>query len=157
MIDYSLKFNGSFISEINNILSLYIQKGFNIKLLAFQLYTDEADNIFYKKLMTHENIQIINLNIDNYKEHFMSLDYVLSMRFHGILLGILFGKKVIGIVHESKNYQLCLDSKIEYIFLNDFCVDNIKDKSFNNIDKDILNKLTTASNLNFDFLKEETI
>lgn len=155
LIDYSSKFKKDFVYTINELLKQYIDDGFNIKLLSFQINTDRADNIFYKKLINHKNIEIIELNIDNFVEHFKNIDYILSMRFHGILLGLLFGKKVIGIIHESKNYQLCLDTNIEYVYLEDFSKQNIYNKNFKAIDKLSLDKLIKLSKKNFNFLKEE--
>ena len=154
LIDYSDKYGENYIPELNNILNTYIKNGFKIKLLSFQINTDKADNLFYERLMHHEDIEIVNLNIGNFFEHFNSLDYVLSMRFHGILLGILFQKYTLGIVHEVKNQQLCLETGVDYLFLNDLTLNKVMNSDFRRLDADMLTKLTLCSGVNFDFISK---
>lgn len=152
LIDYSDKYGENYIPELNNILNDYIKKGFKIKLLSFQINTDKADNLFYEQLMHHEDIEIVNLNIGNFFEHFNSLDYVLSMRFHGIVLGVLFHKYTLGIVHEVKNQQLCLETGVDYLILNDLTLDKVENSQFKIVDTDMLYKFYLSSNINFNFI-----
>lgn len=157
LIDYSDKYGENYIPEINNILNHYIKKGFKIKLLSFQINTDKADNLFYEQLIHHENIEIVNLNINNFYEQFNALDYVLSMRFHGIVLGVLFHKYTLGIVHEVKNQQLCLETGVDYLFLNDLTLDKVVNRDFRISDAEMLAKLALSSGANFDFMSRSEI
>ncbi|QPH91366.1 polysaccharide pyruvyl transferase family protein [Campylobacter concisus] len=157
LIDYSDKYGENYIPELNNILNDYINKGFKIKLLSFQINTDKADNLFYEQLMHHENIEIVNLNIGNFSEQFNALDYVLSMRFHGIVLGVLFHKYTLGIVHEVKNQQLCLEIGVNYLFLNDLTLDKVVNSDFRRSDAEMLAKLALNSGANFDFVSRGEI
>lgn len=152
LIDYSQKYGKNYIYELNNILNDYIKKGFKIKLLSFQINTDKADNLFYEQLMHHENIEIVNLNINNFYEQFNALDYVLSMRFHGIVLGVLFHKYTLGIVHEVKNQQLCLETGVDYLFLNNLTLDKVENSQFKRVGTDMLYKFYLSSNINFNFI-----
>jgi polysaccharide pyruvyl transferase WcaK-like protein len=153
LINYSDKVkNINFIKEINKIIKYYLDNNFKIKLLSFQTNIDKSDNLFYQSIENVNRCEIAILNIDNIYEIYQNLHYVLSMRFHGILLGLMFNKKVLGIVHEIKNYQLCFDSKIDYLMLEDLKIENILKKDYKTIDDELLFDLKKQSNINFDNL-----
>lgn len=154
LIDYSDKFEeNSFFEKINNIITYYLKNNYKIKLLSFQTDTDRADNKFYKKFKEIDKCEVVTLTLSNIKEVYNSLEFVLSMRFHGILLGLIFHKKVLGIIHEIKNYQLCFDTSIDYIMLEELSIENILDKEYKRIKKNTLIELEEHSKKNFDFIK----
>ncbi|MFD2616163.1 polysaccharide pyruvyl transferase family protein [Terrilactibacillus laevilacticus] len=156
------KYKEKYLKKLKSICEYYIEKEHSITLFSF--CKNEGDEKAIKELLELFDLNIkrkINVvcyrdNLEYLLSELSKIDILFATRFHSMILGFLFGKKVIPIIYSEKMTNVLKDlnysgSYCEIKDLDDFDINNI------NIDNNIaiyMDKIIKKSNEQFKVLDE---
>lgn len=146
-----------YIKLLNMIISQIISSGYNVTLMSF--CSEQGDDIVIDKVLTnfsnHENVKTWyyrEKGITKSLAKLKSSKGIVASRYHAMILGFLFEKKVLPLVYSSKMTNVLNDIEYEYpiIDISDNFSSDIKIMDmFGQIDKDKLVKLVNQTNKYF--------
>lgn len=111
--DFKRISQSSYERKMIEIIQKYISKGYNVLLASF--CEKEGDLKVVSRIMKKvqcEKIKIVSYNGYNRKEflvEMMSSEYIISARFHGIILGMVAGIPVYPIIYSDKTKYVLED------------------------------------------------
>ncbi|RTQ94292.1 polysaccharide pyruvyl transferase family protein [Lysinibacillus telephonicus] len=117
-----------YYDKIIEVAKYYVKMGYKIELISF--CENEGDfnaaHIIYKNLQEILNDDINNVNIFNYNGnnmiHILSIlfnsEIIYATRLHSMILGWLFGKKVLPLIYSDKMLNIITDCKFEGDYLD---------------------------------------
>lgn len=93
----------SFISLVNNI-----SKNYTLSFLIFQDLINKSDaNFFEKNFKNIQGVELIYVKYDNYGMVYNSLDAIVGMRYHSLVLAYNLGIPFFGLYNDLKVKNLC--------------------------------------------------
>jgi colanic acid/amylovoran biosynthesis protein len=120
---YSIKqYEPSYVSFLANISTEFIKKGYDIKFVSFcKVQNDEeAISQIISKIPEELHSRIHQLNYSNNMNEclnaFAESKYIVGTRFHSIVLGWLYSKKVLPIIYNQKTTRLLEDNDQSFYF-----------------------------------------
>lgn len=128
----------NYISAMKNIIKIYIELGFNIKLLSFCPYQGDTIicNQLYNYLSNYEKkktclIEYNGSNLLEFLKNGFDCQYMIGTRFHSIILSWALNIKSMPIIYNQKMEKAILDYSYpyKYAYLTD-----LKNISFKDID-----------------------
>jgi polysaccharide pyruvyl transferase WcaK-like protein len=129
VLDWYNVTNNSFIERINQSIRDFRNQGYQVEIFSFHASGDQ------KMAKTIENIIFYQPeNIQEFLTQFASCEYIISGRFHGIVLGALFDCYCIPMKISRKIVELAKQLEIE-----DYLVD------YSNIDSEAINMIKNES------------
>ncbi len=151
---------------VERLLALYGEK-YRILLAAFQKDTGERDYEFLLDIMNmviaadrrYEDRIYLEYVVteDQIKAIFASAAFIVSMRYHALVLGAIFMKPFFGINIESKIREICLDFGMPFIDASNFLDKSIDEPGLSSligrtVDEDKLKEQILLSKTNFDWV-----
>ena len=98
-------------NKIADIANMYHEQGYEVVLMSF--CKKEGDDEAVKRIIDKVGYAVKPFyyagNIDNALEQIASSEVVIGTRFHSIVLGLVFGKKVLPIVYSDKTKNMLND------------------------------------------------
>ena len=123
----------AYLSNTLKIVNYFIEKGYSVQLLSFcerygdEVITDELYNLIENKDNVHKHYY--RGNIDEIIEVISSSEFMVGTRFHAIIIGLVYGLRVLPISYSVKT-ENALKSigrwNDKYIF-QEFCKAEIND------------------------------
>lgn len=158
------KVNEDLVNKLVEISNYYISKGYSIDYLAFcenqndlETYRAIEQKISdrYKKNI---NLNTYQGNIDNYLESMKKLRYIITLRFHSLILAQVLGKSYYPIVYSKKTTNILIDQEYKGQFTK---VEDISDLKLSDVEAQLeVNKVPVKqividqANSHFDKLDE---
>lgn len=106
-------FSDIYINTISDFCKFSISKGYKIRLYSFcQNEGDDSCATSIASCLNNQNgLEIVryNGNIDAFINDYCSNEFLLSTRFHSIVLGMLSGSSILPIVYSEKTKHVLLD------------------------------------------------
>ncbi|MGM8364865.1 polysaccharide pyruvyl transferase family protein [Virgibacillus sp. W0181] len=136
------EYQDKYIEKIGDIIKKCVELGHNIKLFSFCEREGDIRAIKYllKSLDSSykKHIQVVNYgeDIDSFLYEFESCMSIVGIRFHSIILGLLFDQPVFPIVYSDKTFNALEDLKIES---DCSFIKNIEDLEIEKVIKVLLN------------------
>ena len=144
------EYKEAYEKQIENIANYFINNKYKVVLMSF--CKGEGDENAIDRISKNLNSKNVSTyyydgNIDEAINEIASSEYVVATRFHAMILGLLFGKKVLPIIYSNKTLNTINDLKfnskyLELSSLGSFDIskeiNNIKkyDGNINNISKE---------------------
>lgn len=157
------KYKDIYHTKIKEIIQYYIRNEYKICLMGF--CNNEGDNLaieeIYDQLCTKikDKVEIHNYkgNIDESLQVIKESEHIIATRFHSMILGWIFDKKVFPLVYDKKMTNVLSDINYKnYIKIND--IDSLTGKqvyeSLLNNEKPNISKLVKYSNYQYKKLDE---
>jgi colanic acid/amylovoran biosynthesis protein len=145
--------------KIVEIINCFVEDGYIVKLSSF--CKNEGDEEMMSDILKNENLSVNakkNIILVKYKgniyealKQIKSSEYVIATRFHAMILGLLFGKKVFPIIYSDKMKNVILDNEwdmkyIDVINIKDLTVEDLKNNFINSEPIDISKCIESAEN-----------
>lgn len=154
------KYQSVYEKYLYDIICLYLEKEYEVVLAAF--CESEGDLKIVDKLYNKiestlkSNILCVNYedNMDELLMHISESNLVVGSRFHSIVLGLSFGKKVLPICYSNKTFELLQDLKIQdyAVWVNDITNETIKQNKVCSLDTEQIRSLRKQAELHFEKL-----
>lgn len=110
--------------NIASFVRKMLENGNKVTFCSFCVYEGDKNCVdrIMKRVGKNENIKTLEYNGDIYEvlNEFQHSDFVVASRFHGVVMGLGFGKKVVPLCYSEKTINLLSDIGIE-------CYDKIMD------------------------------
>ncbi|RVT63843.1 polysaccharide pyruvyl transferase family protein [Niallia taxi] len=109
--------NKDLVNKLVDISNHYISKGYSIDYLAFCENQNDVETyraIEQKISDTSKkniNLNIYQGNIDNYLNSMQNLQYIITLRFHSLILAQVLGKNYYPIVYSKKTTNILIDQE----------------------------------------------
>ncbi len=152
---------------IINICNYFLSKGNHIKLFSFCVHEGDnnAINRIKDKLTNQDCVEIVQYSgdVDSFLHEFQSCSTIIATRFHSMILGWKYKKKVLPVIYSEKMLHVIQDLNFDGIYWNVFAgakapidaLDVIKP-----LDAELLAKMVAKSSDHFkvldDFLKRRS-
>lgn len=112
-----------YIQTITNTVKEFLERGEHVVLAGFcnAQGDDKLNNEIYEKCGRDKNLTICNYPSLNYREMLgiiAGAKSIISTRYHGMILGWLFGKRILPIVYSSKMQHVIDDTNLKIISCN---------------------------------------
>jgi len=136
--------------ETVNMTRQLIKGGYKVVYMSFCKYEGDEDAI--QRIMNNFNKDIVNnveaFNYDGNLEEALSLiakcEIIVASRFHGVILGLLFSKKVLPMAYSKKTSNILNDLKFKGDIIDINTIDTFDGNKFdfdslqiNNVDKQV--------------------
>ena len=110
------KYAEDYENKITEIAHHYANRGFDVVLMSF--CKDEGDEKAIARILAKSNNEKIksyyyNGDLDAALREISSAEIVIGTRFHSIVLGLIFGKKVLPIIYSNKTKNMLDDIHFE--------------------------------------------
>jgi len=132
---------------LNNFIQEYHSKDYEIVVASF--CTRECDNLMVQKIKgKYSFVQELYYsdNLISIIEQIQSSEIVIATRFHAMVLGLLYGKKVIPLIYNSKMKNLLEDICFQNDMYDIVNLSKVTGKSKEYVDVDISEQIDTAKN-----------
>lgn len=152
------QYKEAYESKILDIINCFQKQKYEIVLMSFCKFEGDENEInsIINKCDNKENINVYcyNGNIDEALKIISSSEYVIATRFHAMILGILFNKKILPIIYSDKMINSLKDLKYDGKYLDIRNLDN-SDISYiiSNISRFVYNEETVKKDAISQFKK----
>lgn len=129
-----IKYKKEYENKMIEIINYFIKKKYKVLLMSF--CKAEGDESVIDRIYSELNSNLVSKyyydgNIDEAINEIAESEYIIASRFHAMILGFIFNKKVLPLIYSKKMTNVIEDLKFNGIYYE---INNIKNL---NIEKDI--------------------